>query len=103
MTHEFAESAETCRRIATMALHGLQRLERRKFVCGEARAPTMSVRRARTQSSATAALVGTERQVFRSNVAEEACGRAVLFVLREESPWLVDVQWLRLEKTTQGV
>ena len=45
----------------------------------------------------------TERQVFHSNVAEEACRRAVLFVLCDESLWLVDMQWLRLEKKTAGI
>ena len=45
----------------------------------------------------------SERQVFHSNVAEEACRHAVLFVLRYESLWLVDMQWLRLEKKAKGV
>ena len=100
--------AETCGRIATMAMHGLQSLEGRKFVCRDPQAPTVYVLPCLSDVRGRKVLrrlrqSETERQVFHSNVAEEACRRAVLFVLCDESLWLVDMQWLRFGKKTEGI
>ena len=100
--------AETCGRIATMAMHGLQSLEGRKFACRDPQAPTVyvlpclsDVRRHKVLRRLSQS--ESERQVFHRNVAKEACRRAVLFVLCDESLWLVDMQWLRLEEKTRSL
>ena len=100
--------AKTCWRVGAVAMHGLQRLERRKRVRGDARPAAMyvlpCVSHVRGDEMVRWVLrAENRRQIFPSNVAEKARGRAVLYMLREEIPWLVDMRRLRYQKTKDRV